>query len=63
MCAKVSFKMHSFSLPSGTVVDTDIVHPRNNDFFMCAHAGMIVSYSNPFFHQGFPRFCPTYSGV
>lgn len=28
---------------SGTVVDTKVVHPRNYDFYMCAHAGMIVS--------------------
>lgn len=34
----------SFSLSLiGTVVDTKIVHPRNYDFYMCAHAGMIVS--------------------
>lgn len=35
-----------YSLPlsfsPGTVVDTKIVHPRNYDFYMCAHAGMIV---------------------
>ena len=28
---------------TGTVVDTKVVHPRNYDFYMCAHAGMIVS--------------------
>lgn len=28
---------------SGTVVDTKIVHPTNYDFYMCAHAGIIVS--------------------
>jgi hypothetical protein len=26
----------------GTVVDKGICHPRNYDFYMCAHAGMIV---------------------
>ncbi|RVW97421.1 Protein argonaute 16 [Vitis vinifera] len=30
------------NVPPGTVVDTKIVHPRNYDFYMCAHAGMIV---------------------
>ncbi|CAO2813123.1 unnamed protein product [Amaranthus hypochondriacus] len=25
----------------GTVVDNGICHPKNNDFYMCAHAGMI----------------------
>ncbi|KAI4305738.1 hypothetical protein L6164_029086 [Bauhinia variegata] len=29
------------NVPPGTVVDTKIVHPRNYDFYMCAHAGMI----------------------
>jgi hypothetical protein len=28
---------------TGTVVDTGIVHPRQYDFYMCAHAGPIVS--------------------
>ena len=28
----------------GTVVDKGICHPRNYDFYMCAHAGMIVCY-------------------
>lgn len=29
------------NVPPGTVVDTGIVHPRNYDFFMCAHNGAI----------------------
>ncbi|XP_058787186.1 protein argonaute 16 [Vicia villosa] len=29
------------NVPPGTVVDTKIVHPRNYDFYMCAHAGLI----------------------
>ncbi|KAK4483579.1 hypothetical protein RD792_010778, partial [Penstemon davidsonii] len=29
------------NVPPGTVVDSVICHPRNNDFYMCAHAGMI----------------------
>ena len=35
----------SFALIScaGTIVDNTICHPRNNDFYLCAHAGMIVS--------------------
>ncbi|AQK89077.1 argonaute104 [Zea mays] len=27
----------------GTVVDSKVCHPKNFDFYMCAHAGMIVS--------------------
>ncbi|KAI4332860.1 hypothetical protein L6164_017736 [Bauhinia variegata] len=29
------------NVPAGTVIDNKICHPRNNDFYMCAHAGMI----------------------
>ncbi|CAO2184941.1 unnamed protein product [Urochloa humidicola] len=29
------------NVPAGTVVDTGVCHPRNYDFYMCAHAGMI----------------------
>ncbi|CAK8567057.1 unnamed protein product [Lathyrus sativus] len=29
------------NVPPGTVVDTKVVHPRNYDFYMCAHAGVI----------------------
>lgn len=25
------------------MIDNKVCHPRNNDFYMCAHAGMIVS--------------------
>lgn len=32
-----------FFFASGTVVDSGIVHPRQYDFYMCAHAGPIVS--------------------
>ena len=28
---------------AGTVVDNSVCHPRTYDFYMCAHAGMIVS--------------------
>ncbi|PNX88240.1 protein argonaute 4-like, partial [Trifolium pratense] len=29
------------NVPPGTVVDNKICHPRNYDFYLCAHAGMI----------------------
>ncbi|KAF9605295.1 hypothetical protein IFM89_015911, partial [Coptis chinensis] len=29
------------NVPPGTVIDSQICHPRHNDFYMCAHAGMI----------------------
>ncbi|MED6115590.1 hypothetical protein PIB30_092051 [Stylosanthes scabra] len=29
------------NVPPGIVVDTQICHPKNNDFYMCAQAGMI----------------------
>lgn len=28
--------------PPGTVVDTDIVHPTENDFFLLSHQGIKV---------------------
>lgn len=31
----------SENVPPGTVVDTEIVHPQNYDFYMCSHAGML----------------------
>ncbi|MCL7040174.1 hypothetical protein MKW94_016647 [Papaver nudicaule] len=29
------------NVPPGTVVDRQICHPLNNDFYICSHAGMI----------------------
>lgn len=31
--------IHS-NVPAGTIVDTEVVHPRNYDFYMCAHGGV-----------------------
>ena len=28
---------------AGTIIDNKVCHPRSNDFYLCAHAGMIVS--------------------
>lgn len=30
----------SCNVPPGTVIDRDVVHPRNFDFFLCSHAGI-----------------------
>ncbi|CAK9297293.1 unnamed protein product, partial [Gordionus sp. m RMFG-2023] len=30
----------SGNIPPGTIVDKGIVHPRENDFFLCSHAGI-----------------------
>jgi hypothetical protein len=38
-----------FSILAGTIIDNKVCHPRNNDFYLCAHAGMIVSISLLFF--------------
>ncbi|MQM18739.1 hypothetical protein Taro_051734 [Colocasia esculenta] len=38
------------NVPPGTVVDLKIVHPRNYDFFMCAHAGMIGTTRPTHYH-------------
>lgn len=33
----------SGNVPAGTIVDRDIVHPREFDFFLCSHDGIQVS--------------------
>nr|XP_010943243.1 protein argonaute 16 [Elaeis guineensis]XP_029116515.1 protein argonaute 16 [Elaeis guineensis] len=38
------------NVPPGTVVDTKVVHPRNYDFYMCAHAGMIGTSRPTHYH-------------
>ncbi|XP_070003658.1 protein argonaute 4 isoform X2 [Nicotiana tabacum] len=30
------------NVPPGTIIDNKVCHPRNYDFYLCAHAGMIV---------------------
>lgn len=37
----MKFLMCSFC--AGTIIDNKVCHPRNYDFYLCAHAGMIVS--------------------
>lgn len=34
----------------GTVIDNQICHPRNNDFYLCAHAGMIGTTRPTHYH-------------
>lgn len=31
-------------LSTGTVIDDGVCHPKNFDFYICPHAGMIVSF-------------------
>ncbi|XP_010252577.1 PREDICTED: protein argonaute 16 isoform X2 [Nelumbo nucifera] len=38
------------NVPPGTVVDTKVVHPRNYDFYMCAHAGRIGTSRPAHYH-------------
>ncbi|PIA48666.1 hypothetical protein AQUCO_01400920v1 [Aquilegia coerulea] len=38
------------NVPNGTVIDKQICHPRNNDFYMCAHAGMIGTTRPTHYH-------------
>ncbi|PUZ57265.1 hypothetical protein GQ55_5G415900 [Panicum hallii var. hallii] len=38
------------NVPAGTVVDTGVCHPRNYDFYMCAHAGMIGTTRPTHYH-------------
>ncbi|CAA7389080.1 unnamed protein product [Spirodela intermedia] len=38
------------NVPPGTVVDTKVCHPRNFDFYMCSHAGMIGTTRPTHYH-------------
>ncbi|KAF6146444.1 hypothetical protein GIB67_037744 [Kingdonia uniflora] len=38
------------NVPPGTVIDNQVCHPRNNDFFMCSHAGMIGTTRPTHYH-------------
>ncbi|CAN0897082.1 Protein argonaute 16, partial [Linum grandiflorum] len=38
------------NVPPGTVVDTTVVHPINNDFYMCAHNGAIGTSRPAHYH-------------
>lgn len=41
-------KINSFlcSCVTGTIVDNKVCHPKNNDFYLCAQNGKIVSIMN-----------------
>uniref|UniRef100_A0A5B7CCF5 Argonaute 4 n=1 Tax=Davidia involucrata TaxID=16924 RepID=A0A5B7CCF5_DAVIN len=38
------------NVPPGTVIDSQVCHPYNNDFYMCAHAGMIGTTRPTHYH-------------
>ncbi|XP_043809276.1 protein argonaute 4 isoform X2 [Manihot esculenta] len=38
------------NVPPGTVIDNKVCHPRNNDFYLCAHAGMIGTTRPTHYH-------------
>ncbi|XP_071932116.1 protein argonaute 4A-like [Coffea arabica] len=38
------------NVPPGTVIDNGVCHPRSNDFYMCAHAGMIGTTRPTHYH-------------
>ncbi|XP_028802599.1 protein argonaute 4A-like [Neltuma alba] len=38
------------NVPPGTIIDNRICHPKNNDFYMCAHAGMIGTSRPTHYH-------------
>ncbi|RWR75814.1 protein argonaute 4 [Cinnamomum micranthum f. kanehirae] len=38
------------NVPPGTVVDNKVCHPRNHDFYMCSHAGMIGTTRPTHYH-------------
>ncbi|XP_010520483.1 PREDICTED: protein argonaute 4-like [Tarenaya hassleriana] len=38
------------NVPPGTIIDSKICHPRNYDFYLCAHAGMIGTTRPTHYH-------------
>ncbi|ESQ42126.1 hypothetical protein EUTSA_v10015501mg [Eutrema salsugineum] len=38
------------NVPPGTIIDSKICHPRNNDFYLCAHAGMLGTTRPTHYH-------------
>ncbi|KAG5379282.1 hypothetical protein IGI04_027124 [Brassica rapa subsp. trilocularis] len=38
------------NVPPGTIIDSKICHPKNNDFYLCAHAGMIGTTRPTHYH-------------
>uniref|UniRef100_A0A1J3FU44 Protein argonaute 4 n=1 Tax=Noccaea caerulescens TaxID=107243 RepID=A0A1J3FU44_NOCCA len=38
------------NVPPGTIIDNNICHPKNNDFYLCAHAGMIGTTRPTHYH-------------
>ncbi|KAL3335815.1 hypothetical protein AABB24_031842 [Solanum stoloniferum] len=38
------------NIPPGTIIDNKVCHPRNNDFYLCAHAGMIGTTRPTHYH-------------
>ncbi|KAL5148091.1 Protein argonaute 4 [Glycine soja] len=50
------------NVPPGTVIDNTVCHPKNNDFYLCAQAGMILCHFgqplSPFGHGGIHRRDP-----
>ncbi|KAK9218308.1 hypothetical protein WN943_006945 [Citrus x changshan-huyou] len=38
------------NVPPGTIIDKGVCHPRNNDFYLRAHAGLIETYRPAHYH-------------
>ncbi|XP_015079262.1 protein argonaute 4 [Solanum pennellii] len=38
------------NVPPGTIIDNKVCHPRNNDFYLCAHAGTIGTTRPTHYH-------------
>ncbi|KAJ8770392.1 hypothetical protein K2173_015006 [Erythroxylum novogranatense] len=38
------------NVPPGTIIDNGVCHPQNNDFYLCAHAGMIGTTRPTHYH-------------
>ncbi|CAH2070229.1 unnamed protein product [Thlaspi arvense] len=43
------------NVPAGTIIDSKICDPRNNDFYLCAHAGMLGTTRPTHYHVLFDQ--------
>lgn len=47
---RIKSESFNFFCVLGTIIDNEVCHPKNNDFYLCAQNGPIVSIIKVFIH-------------